>query len=71
MALEIKDKELVYTCDPEVWGSKPYDLAAISAHNLGLKEEAVRYGQAAAELSPNDERLKNNLAFYKQAMLKS
>lgn len=64
MALEIKDKELVYTCDPEVWGSKPYDLAAISAHNLGLKDEAIRYGQAAVNLSPGDERLARNLEYY-------
>jgi len=71
MALEIKDKELVYTCDPEVWGSKPYDLAAISAHHLGLKDEAINYGQTACDLSPEDERLKNNLAFYKQAMVES
>ena len=64
MALEIKDKELVYTCDPEVWGSKPYDLAAISAHHLGLKDEAIRYGQAAVDLSPGDERLARNLEYY-------
>jgi hypothetical protein len=64
MALEIKDKQLVYTCDPEVWGSKPHDLAAISAYNLGLREEAIRHGQAAADLSPDDERLARNLEYY-------
>lgn len=64
MALEIKDKELVYTCDPEVWGSKPYDLAAIAAHHLGLKDEAIRYGQSAVDLSPGDERLARNLEYY-------
>jgi glycosyltransferase involved in cell wall biosynthesis len=64
MALEIKDKQLVYTCDPEVWGYKPYDLAAIAAYNLGLKDEAIRYGQAAVDLSPNDERLARNLEYY-------
>jgi glycosyltransferase involved in cell wall biosynthesis len=64
--LEIKDKELVYTMDPEVWGSRPHDLAAVAAHNLGLKEEAIQHGEKAVELSPNDERLINNLIFYKK-----
>lgn len=65
-ALEIKNKELVYTMDPEVWGSKPHDLAAISAHHLGLKEEAIRQGEIAVSLEPNDQRLINNLEFYKE-----
>ena len=65
-ALAIKDKALVYTMDPEVWGSKPHDLLAIAAHHLGLKEEAIEHGQIAVDLSPDDERLKNNLEFYKE-----
>jgi glycosyltransferase involved in cell wall biosynthesis len=64
MALEIKDKELVYTCDPEVWGFKPHDLAAISAYNLGYTDEAIRHGTEAVRLSPNDERLIRNLDYY-------
>jgi tetratricopeptide (TPR) repeat protein len=67
MALEIKSKELVYTCDPEVWGSKPHDLAAISAYNLGLREEAIRHGAEAVRLSPDDERLIRNLEYYGQS----
>jgi len=65
-ALAIKDKALVYTMDPEVWGHKPHDLLAIAAHHLGLKEEAKEHGQIAVDLCPNDERLKNNLEFYKE-----
>ena len=64
-ALNIKDKELVYTCDPEVWGFKPHDLAAIAAWNLGLKEIAIEQGELALSLSPDDERLKENLLWYK------
>jgi len=71
MALSIVDRELVYTCDPDVWTSKPYDLAAISAHHLGLKDDAIRYGQQAVKLSPDDQRLKSNLAFYQEAVLES
>ena len=59
--LDIKDKELVYTMDPTVWGDKLYDLASIAAWNLGLKEEATSLVTKAIELAPNDERLLNNL----------
>ena len=64
--LAIKDKELVYTMDPSVWGYKPHDLLAISAHYLGLKDLAIEHGTIAVELEPNDERLTKNLAFYKE-----
>jgi glycosyltransferase involved in cell wall biosynthesis len=60
-ALNITYKPLVYTSSTEAWGPKPYDLAAISAWNLGLYDKAIEYGTKAVELSPNDERLKNNL----------
>jgi hypothetical protein len=66
-ALEIKDKALVYTCDPEVWGAKAHDLAAIAAHHLGFKDIAKEQGRLAAELSPDDLRLKDNLQYYAQA----
>ena len=64
-ALTIANKEAVYTMDPSVWGAKPHDLLAIAAHYLGRKDEAKRHGQIAVDLSPNDERLKANLIFYK------
>jgi tetratricopeptide (TPR) repeat protein len=63
-ALAIKDKALVYTMDPSVWGAKPHDLLALAAHYLGKHDEAVEHGTLAVELEPNDERLKRNLEFY-------
>jgi tetratricopeptide (TPR) repeat protein len=63
-ALKIKDKQLVYTVDPEVWGAKTPDLAALSAYQLGLYEKAVGYGTDAIQLRPNDPRLKANMNFY-------
>lgn len=65
-ALTIKDKQAVYTMDPSVWGAKPFDLAAVSAYNLGLNDKALTYGEAAVELEPEDERLISNVAFYKK-----
>jgi tetratricopeptide (TPR) repeat protein len=63
-ALTIKDKALVYTMDPSVWGAKPHDLLALAAYHLGNYNEAVEHGTLAVELEPSDERLKRNLEFY-------
>lgn len=62
-ALSIRDKELVYTNDPAVWGSTPHDLAAISAWNLGFKEEALQHAKDAYALNPEDKRLAANVFF--------
>ena len=67
MALEIKDKALVYTMDPSVWGAKPYDLAAIAAWRLGMKEMARVLCQKAIELEPTDSRLLQNLELMSNA----
>jgi tetratricopeptide (TPR) repeat protein len=63
-ALAIKDKTLVYTMDPTVWGSKPHDFMALAAYNLELYSEAVEHGQIAVDLEPSDSRLQNNLGYY-------
>jgi len=62
-ALEIKDKQLVYTMNPEVWGAQPWDLGSISAWHLGLKDEATQLLAKAIELAPDDQRLRNNMQF--------
>lgn len=60
-ALKITDKEAVYTMDPSAWSDKPWDLASISAWNIGLKAKAIEFCQKAVELNPTDVRLINNL----------
>jgi len=60
-ALAIRDRELVYTCDPEVWGAQPHDLASIAAWHLGLQESAIEQARLAVEKSPDDLRLRANL----------
>lgn len=65
-ALTITNKELVYTMNPEVWGSQPHDLLAISAYHLKLSDEAILHGQIAVDLDANNTRLSNNLQFYKE-----
>ena len=63
-SLEIKDKTLVYTMNPEVWGALPHDLAAISAYHINLKDIAIEQGKLALDLDPDNTRLRNNLAYY-------
>ena len=60
-ALNITNKEEVYTADPSVWTEKPYDLASIAAWNMGMKEEAIALCKKALEFNPTDTRLINNL----------
>jgi glycosyltransferase involved in cell wall biosynthesis len=60
-ALQITDKQAVYTMDPSVWTEKPYDLASLGAWNLGFKEEATDLCKKALEFNPTDSRLMRNL----------
>lgn len=64
-ALAIKNREFVYTVDPAVWGAQPHDLVAIAAWNLGMKDIAAEHGALASELDPSNERLKENLLWFR------
>jgi len=59
--LTIKDKQLVYTCDPRVWEEPLHDLASVAAWNLGFKDEALAYCETAAKMAPSDARIAANL----------
>lgn len=63
-ALAIKDRDLVYTCDPAVWGAQPHDLAAVAAWHMGMKDVAAEQGAIAAELEPDNKRLQENLLWF-------
>ena len=67
-ALAIKDKQLVYTCDPEVWGAKPHDLLSIAAYNLGLRQEALVHAEIALDLEPDNSRLIDNVDRIRQSL---
>jgi glycosyltransferase involved in cell wall biosynthesis len=64
-ALAVTTKPMDYLCEDWAWGDLPYDLMALSCFFLGLKTEAVKYGELAVEANPNDERLQTNLDFYR------
>lgn len=67
-ALKIKNKELVYTCDPEVWGFWPHDLASISAWYLGLHDIAYDQARLAVACNPTDARLVENVNWIRRNM---
>lgn len=61
--LQITNRLMVYTVDPEVWGAQPHDLASIAAWHLGLKTVSIEQAQLAVEKAPLDQRLQQNLRF--------
>lgn len=50
---------------PHYWDWWAYDLAALGAHHLGKKSEAIHYGELALKGNPEDERLQKNLEYYR------
>lgn len=66
LALLIEKKPLDYFCEDFAWGWLPYDLAAIAAYNLGLKDDAIAYGREALLRDKANERLEANLKFYEE-----
>lgn len=67
-ALEITNHPMTYICLDDVWGWKPYDLAAIACWNLNQFEKALRYGQQALQANPLDPRLQTNVEFYQERL---
>ena len=54
-----------YLDDPAAWNFRMYDLAALACSRLGLIDRAVQWGAMALEHAPGDERLANNLTYYR------
>lgn len=65
-ALSIKEKPLDYLCEDFAWGDLPHDLASISAWHLGKIKEAIAHAESAIKISPNNERIKQNLKLFKE-----
>jgi len=63
-ALSINDRDLTYINEAEAWGAVPWDLAAISAYELHLYDQALEYGTEAARLAPEDPRIVGNVQWY-------
>ena len=63
-ALAITQRDKTYINEDFAWGSVPWDLSALAFWHLGQKEKACFYGARALEKEPENQRLKENLAFY-------
>jgi glycosyltransferase involved in cell wall biosynthesis len=66
MCLTITEKVPAHTMNPNAWGFMPHDLLALAAYNLGLKDIALKHGEIAVEMEPNDQRLIDNLKYYRE-----
>ena len=64
-ALEIKERLNTFMTEEWAYGHMAYDLIAISSWQLEHWDDALRYGEMALEMSPNDERFINNVKFYR------
>jgi len=53
-----------YLDEPDAWGYRLYDLAAIACFNLELTDQAIKWNSVALDLAPNNARLANNQAYY-------
>lgn len=60
-ALKIQTKTGSYLIEAKSWDYTFYDLAAISNYYLGRYDKSYQYAKKAAQMSPKDGRLKNNL----------
>lgn len=65
--LAVTDRRDGFTYDERAWSWSAYDIAALAAHNLGIKRDAVAWGEQALAMNPDDQRLQNNLKFYQEA----
>jgi hypothetical protein len=65
VAFGITEKTTGFMSESWAWGHMAADLIAVSAWQLENWEEANKFGKIALKLSPNDERLQQNLQFYR------
>lgn len=69
-ALEQTNRGDLYLTEARSWGWMPHDLAALASYRLGMYEEALMHGKNALSYATDDERLKKNLFYYKNALSK-
>ena len=67
--LEISDNTDDYMVESFAWGYVLYDMAAISSYRLGYYDKALEYGILALEKAPKDQRLLDNLEYYKDGKI--
>jgi len=66
-ALQCQLYKGLYLTEPDAYGWWPNDMAALAAYHLGLKQEAFMHGVRAVGFNPEDQRLQENLLWYKRS----
>lgn len=61
-AVAIKSRGESYITESESWGALPWDLGSLGAYYTGRYERAAEMAEEALRLSPEDERIRKNLA---------
>lgn len=69
-ALKIKEKPESYINEAFCWDATIYDYGAIASYNMKLFETALEYSKTAYEMSPENERLKENYNMIKNVVYK-
>jgi tetratricopeptide (TPR) repeat protein len=64
-ALSMLERPAVYLSEPYAWGSAAADLGSVAAWHLGMKGRSIELAELAHSISPDDGRIKTNLAFFK------
>jgi tetratricopeptide (TPR) repeat protein len=59
-------KPLDYLCESDAWGWQFHDLFALGCHHTDDSDGAFFHGSLAVSLNPSDERLKQNLQWYRR-----
>ncbi|WP_297232231.1 tetratricopeptide repeat-containing glycosyltransferase [uncultured Flavonifractor sp.] len=63
-ALLIEEKSGTYINEEKAWGAYPWDAMAYAMYKMGEPSRAAEATIHALEIDPDNQRLKNNLAFY-------
>jgi glycosyltransferase involved in cell wall biosynthesis len=62
-------RSIHYCYEADVWNWKAYDLAGVSAYNLGHVEEALTFAKEAAKANgPEQERIQRNIDFMEKVI---
>ena len=60
-----------FTYEAAAWGAAPYDIAAIAAYHTKRVHTACELGAQALALEPDNQRLIDNLNYYRAAAVES
>lgn len=69
-ALKIINQPVTYITDVSCYKEKPHDLLSIAYYYVGNTEKALEQAEKALEFVPDNERIKDNIRFFKSVISK-